>query len=260
MINPSDAMTIQAFTAILPQLDATLPKALKQEVNRVGEQICDRQPEAAAEQIRELVEHNDCLKQPYDITYDRIWDQYQTQERSKALDQTQEQSEALAAPVTSSLESKSSPLNLDDITLPILTASDFLSAAKAMLKQIEHRLQRAPEEVRVYALSLQVSVVKADEQAIALLNKLDKRFRTPEDLATEANLPLEQTEAMVNSLWKQGYIEPVAGRMVYKIFPMLRTRHSSEAIDSHTYFTLTAKGHFFLHPVVSLNGQSRSML
>ncbi len=230
---------------MLPQLDTALSPELKQAVHRVGHSLSTHQPEAAANQIRDLVRDNECLKEPFQTAYDRLRDKYQTHERSKGI--------ALAS-------SQPNTLNLDDITVPILTADDFHSAAKGLLKTIESRFQQAPDDVRAYALSLQHSVVQADQQAIALLKMMDKQLRTPKELAYEIGLQLDHVQEILHSLWKQGYVEPVSGNMLYKVFPKLRKRHSSEAFDEYTYFTLTSKGHFFLNPVISFNQQSRALL
>lgn len=244
-INPSDATTIQAFTAMLPQLDTTLSPELKQAVHRVGQHISIHQPEVAADQIRELVRDHKCLKKPFQTAHDRLRNKYQTHERSKGI--------ALAS-------NQPSMLTLDDMTVPILTADDFRSAAKELLKKIESRIQQSSDDVQAYALSLQYSVVQADEQAIALLKSMDKQLRTPKELAHEMGLQLDHVQDILQSLWKQGYVEPASGNMLYKVFPTLRKRHSTETFDAHTYVTLTSKGHFFLHPVISFNQQSRALL
>jgi hypothetical protein len=245
-INPSDAMTIQAFTAMLPQLDTALSPELKQAVHRIGRSISTHQPEAAANQIRDLVQTHQCMKKPFQTAYDRLQSKHQAHDRRQAL--------------TPTAVSSTSPLNLDDITVPILAADDFRSAAKGLLKKMESRIQQAPDDIQAYAMSLKYSVVQADEQAIALLKNMDKRLRTPKELAHEMGLQLDQVQEILQLLWKKGYVEPATGSALYKVLPMLRTRHSSEAIDAHTYFTLTTKGHFFLHPVISFDHQSRTLL
>jgi hypothetical protein len=236
-MNYFDTLTLQAFLLALPQLSDVLPEELHQEIQRVGQVVKNHEP-GVADEVRSLVQRHDCLKEPYNQAYDHLQQQYKTQERVKG---------------TLNLSESPTALDWEEMIVLLLTAEDFAAAAKNLLKQDHSHIRSLSDDTQIFLASLQRTVAELDAKAIAVLRALERRPFTVKGLVYAVGISLDQTWAIVQSLWKAGYIDTVTGNVLYRVFPMLRDRHRGcRAIDSDTYLTLTSKGHFLLHPFISL--------
>lgn len=238
-----DALTLQALLLALLQLDEPLPQPLHQEICQTGEALQNEQ-RGVADQIRTLVRKHDRLNQLYQDAYDRLQKQSPTQERAQSFH---------AAPDTL-------PVTWREIAVPILTADDFRAAARELLKHTA-RLPKASGDIRVFLVSLQQTVSAVDAQAIEVLRSLEKRPLTVKGLVYLMGISQTQARDLVQQLCQAGYIDRTTSSILHKVFPALRNKQRTcEEFDLETYFTLTAKGHFLLHPVLTFGPQTGAML
>lgn len=97
---------------------------------------------------------------------------------------------------------------------------------------------------------------------VRVLSALERRPLTVENLAHLLGCSVEDTHRIVQRLWHQGYINttnatPVthgtpAHWLMSQILPWGRPSMSAQIHPtSKTYFILTSKGHFRLHPIFS---------
>jgi hypothetical protein len=249
-MNIPDHITIQAFLLAIPKLDIAVSPALHQAIRQVGEALAQRRPEAVAE-IRHLVEENPCIQAHYVKEYEFLSQQYQARQGIKS------------APLASQKESEpGSPLPWEDIAANILMADDFKAAARSTLKQLRPQAKKATDSAKVFFTSLQHAVAEIDAHAIAVLQTIERRPLTAKGLTYVMGISLDQAVEIVQWLWQAGYIERTSSSVFQKVFPGLRQREAVlPAIDpDDTYFTLTSKGHFLLHPVVTLGSQGGTKL
>jgi hypothetical protein len=237
-MDASDVITLQAFLLALPQLDVDLPGDLHQAIQDTGRVLANHQP-GVANEIRSLVKRHARLDELYEESYRYLLEQYQAQDRVKRLNLVEEKAAAW-----------------EEIAASILTAEDFTEAARNVLKRMKQQIHNAPGNTQIFLLSLHRAVEVTDARSIAVLKALEKRPLTVKGLVYVVGLSLDQAWVIVRLLWKEGYIDRVTSNIFYKIFPMLKNRQRTcQTIRPDTYLTLTAKGHFFLHPVVTLGGQ-----
>lgn len=244
-MNIPDRITIQAFLLAIPQIDTAVSPNLHQAIRQVGAALAQRRPEVLPE-IHRLVNQYPCIQAHYVQAYDYLSQQYQAGHQPQSVD-------AIA-------DAASPPFIWEELAANILTADDFKAAAREALKQWQPA-HKAPDSARVFLISLQQAVAEIDAHAIAVLQTLEKRPLTVKGLTYVMGLALAQALEIVQWLWHAGYIDRTTSNVLYKIFPALRDRDRSRPIDpDDTYFTLTAKGHFLLHPVVTLGSQAGSKL
>ena len=117
MLNQAETVTLRAFLIALVELDSPLPATLQQEINKVGEMLANT-PNDALNRLLELAE-NDCLLTSYQQARINIQKQYETQERNK-YDQPSQQNQPTPTPSE----------HLANIAIPILKAADSSAEAK----------------------------------------------------------------------------------------------------------------------------------
>ncbi|MGF1498417.1 MAG: hypothetical protein ACFB8W_16575 [Elainellaceae cyanobacterium] len=238
-MSTADPIAIQAFTAAMPQLEPLLPDDLRQAAHRVGKALTQQDLEGATAAIFDLVERYDCLKQPFTTAYERLEKQHQAQRR-------QPWNQNMVA-----LSASTEP-PLENITASILTADDFVAAGKQLLRRLESRHRCLSDDHQAFLASLHRAIEQADEQILPILRALEPHPLTILDLAHVLGHPLDQIRPNVHSLWRTHYIDLTTGSLVHRILPMLpRLRHPQTITDTDSYFTLTMKGHFRLHPLIT---------
>jgi hypothetical protein len=79
-----DATTCEAFIRTLPQLNEPLSDEVQHTIREILRAVANHQPKAA-DQIRDLVEHHGEIKAQYYAAYIKLQQQYQAQERAKAM-------------------------------------------------------------------------------------------------------------------------------------------------------------------------------
>ena len=224
----SDPLIPQAFTVALLQLNALPPERLRQ-LQQIGSSIAT---DKAQTEILDYLNHDPQLKQQFDQVYDELEKQSHAQERTKSL--------------TYGAGTES----WQQIVILLLRADDLLDAARKVLKQSRAQFSKLSADTQILLASLQSAIDKKEAQTKAVLTVLDDRLLTPQDLAFVIEKPLEETQAIVQFLWKAGYVDRPNSNFWSALFSK-RDRHSKPTIDENTYLTLTAKGYFFLHPLIT---------
>lgn len=92
-----------------------------------------------------------------------------------------------------------------------------------------------------------------------VLSTLERRPLTVENLAYLLGKSVDYTRDLVKRLWNRGYIDAATGGIVRRMMLVAQFgRRTVRLSDSQTYFILTSKGHFRLHPPFSF-GESRGL-
>ncbi|MCY7320374.1 MAG: hypothetical protein LH660_00855 [Phormidesmis sp. CAN_BIN36] len=231
----TDTLTLQAFLLALAQIDA-LPADLHRQIHNLGTAIASDELDVA-DRIRHLVRQHDRLHQLYQDAYDRLQRQYPNQERAQALFTT----------------SRTPLMTWKEIAVPVLTADDFRSAARHLLKRMSRQRSSASGAERVFLVSLQQAVSELDAHSIAVLKALEKRPLTVKGLGYITGHSQAQARQLMQELCQAGYIDRTTSNILHKVFPGLgrNLQQTCENFDLDTYFTLTARGHFLLHPVIT---------
>ncbi|NJL39443.1 MAG: hypothetical protein HC899_23875 [Leptolyngbyaceae cyanobacterium SM1_4_3] len=238
-LKSTEEITLQAFLVGLAQLDAALPADLQHKIQQLGGELAQQKTGAIAK-IPQLVNQHERLKELYQEARLDLQQRYQAQERAKN-----------ALLVNSAA---SAPATWEEIAVPILTADNSITAARSVIKQaIAHITSRRASSYRAASHVLIVQVAqKIEAQEIAVLQALERRPLTVEDLTYVIGAPLEQVQAIVQSLWQTGYIDVITSSLLHRILPRLKPPSAKQQeIYPETAFTLTMKGHFRLHPLVS---------
>ena len=83
-LDPIQALTLEAFSAALAQLDSTstLSPELREEINQVGEALANHQADAVV-RLQTLAKRHQPLYELFEAAYDALDEQYHTQERNK---------------------------------------------------------------------------------------------------------------------------------------------------------------------------------
>jgi hypothetical protein len=251
-MNQSEIVQIKAFLLALAQLDVDLAQPLHQSIQTLGAALASQAtasslPTPLVAQMHSVLQQHSRLNKLYDESYSSLilYDQLQLQSQGFSAAQTQ----SGAAPAVNLAEQA---YFIQNLAVPILIAEDFASTAREILRRMKHEPQMPPL-ARGFTLFLERAIASSDANVLAVLEALEKRPLTVTGLVYVVGLTLDQVWTIVRALWQQGYIDRATSNIVYKVFPMLKDRHQScRTIQADTYLTLTAKGHFHLHPVVSL--------
>ncbi len=234
-MNGVDPLRLQAFLLALSQLDVALSKDLHQSIQMIGVALASDQTNVEP-QIEAVLQQHYRLRELYDEAYEKLKQQPPDQQQS-------------------ALKPDYLPLLTHEMAVPILVAEDFPNAAREVAKQAQ-QVPDLPYAARWFSLSLQRAVENGDAKTFAVLKALEKRPLSVKGLVYVVGLTMDQIWPIVQSLWQKGYIDRVTTNIIYKIFPMLKDRQiTGQSIDAETYLTLTARGHFYLHPVLSLGSQ-----
>ncbi len=237
-MEPSDTIALQAYVLALIQLLPPLPEYLQQQVQQIGHSWATQQPEVV-EDVRKSVTSHSGLNDLYLTEHARLEQQYDTQERAKAL--------------MGAETADGTAITWDAIALSILQSDNVRAGAEALLQRVKAQGNslHASGDALVFISALQRVMAISHSQAIALLKALETQALTIRHLVHQLDMSQDQVQAIAQSLWRAGYIDRTTGGVLYNIFPMLRgQQRRDEAIDLDTYLTLTSKGYFYLHPVL----------
>ncbi|MBD2102233.1 hypothetical protein [Leptolyngbya sp. FACHB-261] len=241
-----DAITLQAFLTALVQINSELPEDLHQEIHRAGLTL-DHDWEAGLTRLKQLIERHEGFDQLYQAAHTSLEKQYTIQSRAKAL------------PLLSArkLESSENELdkNLGKAVIEILTAVNPRAEARHQIRKAKAREQFSPISREIknfleYLLTVPAELLGTTHEW-DVLQALERRPLTVENLSYILNQPLEAVRGVVKQLWCKGYVDSTTSSLWHKVLPIIgRTQTEPRFSDQDTYFTLTAKGHFRLHPVV----------
>jgi hypothetical protein len=100
------------------------------------------------------------------------------------------------------------------------------------------------------ACHVEPTLIPARDRQIALLKALEKNQLNVCDLAFTLDQPVDHTQQLVQTLWKDGFIDALRASPLFIIFPGLRgTAHRQHEVPTSMLLTLTAKGYFSLYPM-----------
>jgi hypothetical protein len=234
--------TSQAISPVASSAASAVPNpATSSQNSPTASSIINIQP-----QIQAVLAQHYRLDELYQESYDSLLLYYQLQQ-NRPLSQID---------WTLTTDPASQAFLVNELAVPILQAKDFTAAAREVLK----RVRPLPPVGRVFVLFLEKAIASNTAKTIAVLEALEKRPLTVTGLVYIVGLTLDQAWTIVQELWRQGYIERATSSIVSKVFPRLKDRqHSGQTLDAETYLTLTARGHFHLHPVVSLGAHRQRL-
>ena len=236
-LKPSEKTTLQALLIALAQVETPLSQELKQEVQEIADHL-ESSSSNAISKISTLVEKDEQLSKLYQTADLNLQRQYQAQERDKF---------SIDGSATLSLEEVKS---LENIAYKILYSNDFLGTAQ----QIVQKLRNSQDSfINTLQMAVSVAQAKADLKTISILEALEFRPLTVENLAYSLEMTQEQTYQIVQRLWQERKIDSIQGSTLRKILPFLRPKNQSCKIEpTTTYLTLTSLGYFYLHPVIKV--------
>jgi hypothetical protein len=254
-MKPQEAITLQAFLVALSQLDETLPPELLQGIRQIGAALALHQAGAIAS-ISSLVKQNIRWQQLYELAWMTLQRQCQNHEQTRQL-LVKELPEEVA-------------IALEDTTAQLLTTDDPQTTAHIQFTQVKAHQdlkEAAATEPQAFWNCLYRTVSLIEEQSHTVLRALERRPLNVENLCYILQLPVSQVKALVQYLWSTGYIDQTTGGLLHKIFPRWRRVQNASAIElppqtqaNPGYFTLTAKGHFHLHPLVTADRRESTPL
>ncbi len=233
-MNLLDALTLQAFSLARLHLNLALPQDLMDSVYQMGRAIARHQPNVA-QQIREFVQQHGCLKEPYEQAYQHLEQRYQAHEQ------------AIAQVTNSSPEA-----NWQKVVAEILVSYDPKTVVEEEVLQLDDPADITLRQTlpQPYLTALQQEIAILDQQATNILKVLERQLLTVEDLAYVVNLPSDQTRAIVQELWKKGYIDTTKRTPLHRLLSFIGNQDEPREVGNQHAFNLTAKGHFYLHPLV----------
>lgn len=237
-IQPTDILSLQAFLVALAQLDTALPPALQGAIRELGDRI-PTDPIGAIAQIPGIVSQHPRLQELYDQTHADLRRRLVTQERSlvNAL--------STGAPPSGATWSGA--------VASTLTAGNPVTAARSMVKRFvaERAPARREDDLRALLLPLYRTAHRIDAQERTILATLEYHPSTILDLSFAVGMSVEQVQGIVAALWEGGYVDVTPGQLWHRVFPFLkRSRPNVARVDLETYFSLTMRGHFRLHPLI----------
>jgi hypothetical protein len=84
-----------------------------------------------------------------------------------------------------------------------------------------------------------------------ILKALTKHPLRTQDLSFVINQPLAQTQSIVQTLWRSGYVDQLSAPLIYTLFPGLRSQtYRQQPVDSTTFLAITTKGYSQLYPLI----------
>lgn len=269
-MNTTDAFTIQAFTAVLPKLDVVLSEDLKQTIHATGSELAQHHFSQAASTMRDLVRHHRCLSDAYAPVYRKFQERYlqpsaAVQSSSDEANVSASDTSANRSPARPSERTESDSGTLSDqpsslfpeswlerLTVPILTADNFVRPARILVRQARTHRHQIPESMHLFVMLLQRAIATFEEQTHQVLRALEHQLLTTEDIAHALNMPLDQAERIVQMLLREGYIDSaqsnMLGRAMAAFMPASRVMPD---VHPSTHFVLTSKGFFHLNPLLT---------
>jgi hypothetical protein len=250
----NEAIALQSLLITLSRLDATLPFDFQVKIHHLGNVLMLHQSQTI-EAIGDLVCQHSQLHRLYELV--RVTFQQQYQQQCGQQQNAQQQSQiSLTLDLPSEAESA-----LETMVDQVLSHADPQKAAQNFIEQIKIQQEhsQSSDPVQLIWRCLYGVVALLEEQVNALLRAVERRPLTTENLSYVLQMSSDQVRGLVQYLWNAGYIDPTSVNVFRKIFPNLRrvqnvSREATQQlqmIDSPAYFTLTAKGFFHLHPLVT---------
>ena len=229
--------TLQALLIALTQVETPLAQELKQEIHEIALDL-ESNSSTAISKIATLVEKDEQLSKLYQTARLNLQRQYQAQERDKLR---------INDSGTLSIEDITS---LEDMAYKILYSNNFLATAQ----QIVQKLQNSQDSfIKTLQMAVSVAKAKADLKTISILEDLEFRPLTVENLAYSLEMNREEIHQIVQRLWQERKIDTTKGSILRKILPFLRPKNQSCKIEpTTTYLTLTSLGYFYLHPIIEV--------
>lgn len=242
----TEQTTLQAFLLALAQLETPLPEEVTQDIHQIAVNL-ETDSSATLAKIPSVVNKDPQLNQLYQTARLSLQSQYQVQERDKFA-VASVASFGVNPPSTLSLENTAS---IKNIALEILRSNNF----QAKAQQIVDKLQDTPDAfIKTLQTALSITNIKADAKVVKVLEALEFRPLTVENLAYSLEIHQEQAYRIVQRLWQERKIDTTRGNTLYKILPFLRSQQQTCTIDPvNTYLTLTSLGYFHLHPVIKVS-------
>ena len=241
----TEQTTLQAFLIALAQLETPLSEEVTQDIHEIAVDLETNKTNTSATlaKIPSVVNQDSQLNQLYQTARLNLKSQYQAQERDK-FDVA---SFGINSASTLSLDNTSS---IENIALEILRSHNF----QAKAQQIVDKLQDSQDAfIKTLEMALSATKAKADIKALNVLEALEFRPLTVENLAYSLEIDQEQVERTVQRLWQERKIDTTRGNTLHKILPFLRSPKQPCKIDpANTYLTLTSLGYFHLHPVIQV--------
>ena len=236
-LRPSETTTLQALLIALAQVETPLSQELKQEVQEIARNL-ESDSSTAISKISTLVEKDTQLNDTYQTARLNLQRQYQAQERDKF---------AINGSGTLSLEEITS---LEDIAYKILYSNDFLATAQQIVKKLQ---DSQDSFIKTLQMAVSVAQAKVDIKTFSILEALEFRPLTVENLAYGLEMDQEEIYQIVQRLWQERKIDTTNGSTLRKILPFLRSKNQPCKIEpTTTYLTLTSLGYFHLHPVIKV--------
>jgi|GEM_PF-1275166 len=254
MMKASEAIVLEAVLLALPQVSDDLAgqTELAQQIRQIGAQL-PQDPSAAIGQLQAVLETQPELQAAYQASRMQLRQQYPARER-----ETKYWFDGVANAGAANLD-----LSLEAVAVLLLTTADFRQGALALVKQLRSRRQfaAAPEDLKGFLDLLERAAHPVDAQTLEILQALERQPLTVEGLAYGLDLSVERVRSRLRSLWQARYIDPVAGSIWRRILPFFKPSSADQAIDdTTTYFTLTARGHFRLHPLLGIRQPAKAAL
>jgi len=245
----NEAIALQSLLITLSRLDDTLSFDFQVKIHHLGNIVVLHQSQTS-EAIDDLVCQHSQLHRLYELVRTALQQQYQQQ---CSCPQSQ-------ISLTSDLPPEAENA-LETMVVQVLGNADPQKEAQTFIEQMksQQEFSQSSEPLQLIWRCLYGVVALLEEQINALLRAVERRPLTTENLSYVLQMSSDQMRMLVQYLWNAGYIDPTSVNVFRKIFPNLRRVQSVsreatqqlQLIDSPAYFTLTAKGFFHLHPLVT---------
>jgi hypothetical protein len=255
----NEAIALQSLLITLSRLEATLPFDFQVKIHHLGNVLTLHQSQTI-EAIDDLVCQHFQLHRLYELVRVTFQQKYQQQCGQQQCGQQQNDQQRSQISLTSDLPPEAEGA-LETMVDQVLSHADPQKAAQNCIEQIKIQQEHSPSSDSLQPIwrCLYGVVTLLEEQVNALLRAVERRPLTTENLSYVLQMSSDQVRVLVQYLWNAGYIDPTSVNVFRKIFPNLRrvqnvSREATQQlqmIDSPAYFTLTAKGFFHLHPLVT---------
>jgi hypothetical protein len=258
----NEAITLDACLLALLHYGDSVPPNLHAQIQSANRQLSNGQPEAV-KQLKNVIEQDERLKRLYTVSREHLVMQYGAQERAKSSAVAIASSSpafngsftngSTSAKVLIDFGSTSAKVSLLDLATAILSSPDanYRTTAQQVLNQpkLKKQLEQASEDLRVSAKEFSDAANQLHPTKVSIMQKLENNFYTPDDLAYSLEIPIESAQRYIKSLWNEGYIRPTSSNPFTQIWQSFKGAPSlTHPPDIDTPLTLTAKGHFYLHP------------
>lgn len=247
----NEAITLDACLLALLHYGDSVPLSLHEQIQLANQQLANRQP-GAVKQLKDILQQDEQLDRLYTASRRYLITQYGQQERAKSA--------VISAPIPSAVPSIAIPNSINsfgfgliDLATEILSSPDanYRTKAQQVFRQpkVQKQLEKAPEDLKVSAKELANAASMLHPTKVAVMKKLDKKILTVDDVAFSIEIPIEKARRYIQSLWNEGYVRPISGNFLKQIWLAFKGAPRLEQPPADdTYLTLTAKGHFYLHP------------